>query len=250
MHGLVFETSICGWQDQPGSGVRSRRKDHDTPTVMRRLARRTCRAGEHRENRATTRRGGTPPPLLHRCTVVSCCAMPTRFPLARTTSLPRARLPRPSCPALGLRTSSFVSPRRQPHATNNVQRSFRTWYASLARLSIAAPVRGRESPLRRRVNGSRTSTTSASRKPMSQPQPHTPARSAEGKRSDRVRPECPGGADSEQETVRRTGAGRAEDTTGSDPGQHARLRKWAKDRRGHLARLTSIIRGDAPPNPR
>jgi len=37
-------------------------------------------------------------------------------------------------------------------------------------------------------------------------------------------------------------------SSGSDPGQHTGLRKWAQNR-GSLTRLTSIIR-DAPPNPR
>lgn len=39
MHGLIFETSICYWQDQPGRSARSRGWDRQGPPLARSLAR-------------------------------------------------------------------------------------------------------------------------------------------------------------------------------------------------------------------
>ena len=102
-------------------------------------------------------------------TVVLCCRVVSgRFPLAHTTSLPRAR-PSPSCPVL--RTSHRPRNNLTPRTIFVPYFALRT--SHFARISRSLHRSEEESPLRRRVNGGRTSTTSAGRKPMSQSQPHT-----------------------------------------------------------------------------
>lgn len=43
LHGLIFETSICYWQDQPGN-----RTHRETPGALRRVRTRTGRVGRRR----------------------------------------------------------------------------------------------------------------------------------------------------------------------------------------------------------
>ena len=166
MHGLVFETSICGWQDQPGSGVRSRRKDRGTCHVCD--VPRAPRAGPGSAGRTARPRAAAEPRhrchRYHRCVVLSC----------RVGSFPSRShdiAPEGSSVSLLSRTSYFASPPQQPHATNDFRSVLRT--SHFARISRSLHRSEEESPLRRRVNGGRTSTTSAGRKPMSQSQPHT-----------------------------------------------------------------------------
>lgn len=60
MHGLIFETSICYWQDQPGRSARSRGWDRQGPPLAHSLARSLAQAREKPgtgAGRAPRRRG-------------------------------------------------------------------------------------------------------------------------------------------------------------------------------------------------
>lgn len=56
MHGLIFETSICYWQDQPGRSARSRGWDRQGPPLARSLAQAREKPGTG-AGRAPRRRG-------------------------------------------------------------------------------------------------------------------------------------------------------------------------------------------------
>lgn len=60
MHGLIFETSICYWQDQPGRSARSRGWDRQGPPLARSLAQAREKPGTG-AGRAPRRRGRKPP---------------------------------------------------------------------------------------------------------------------------------------------------------------------------------------------
>lgn len=61
MHGLIFETSICYWQDQPGRSARSRGWDRQGPPLARSLARTGEREAGNRRGARTTAARPQPP---------------------------------------------------------------------------------------------------------------------------------------------------------------------------------------------
>ena len=183
---------------------------------VRRATCATCRAGERRENRAATCRGGTPPPLPPLpplcCVVVSCRVVSLSLTRHRSRGLVRL----PLVPYFVLRIAPATTSRHERFSFRTSHFALRTSHASLDRCT------GQRKS--HRSDGALTAAERRRRRPAENPCRNrnlTPAYSPGVKRSDRVRPECPGGTDSEQETVRRTGTCRDEDTSRSDPGQHA-----------------------------